>query len=111
MEGEESLVDEEKLTFINQAGQDYATVNCSTKDGEEREKCVEVRGSLQGFAMSMLDVRGRLKKCEEMAGEGLYTSPGNAGFTSCLSEVEILVKSLIDEHYEKLSGLGYSPSS
>ena len=111
MEGEESFLDEEKLKFINEAGQEYAAVNCNARDGEEREKCFQVRGSLRDFAMHMVDLRKQLQKCQDLSSEGPYTSPGTVGLVSCMSELENTVKGLVEEHYEKLNGLGYTPSS
>lgn len=111
MEGEDNLLDEEKLKLINEAGSEYATVDCHSKEGEEGEKCFQIRSSLRDFSLGMRDIRGRLQKCEGIREEGPYTSTGREGFMTCMKDVESLVKALVNEHYEKLNGLGFSPSS
>lgn len=111
MEDKDNLVDEEKLNLINQAGSEYATVDCYSKEGEEGEKCFQIRSSLRDFALGMRDIRGRLQKCEGLKEEGPYTSHGSGSFMTCMKDVESLVKTLINEHYEKLNGVGFSPSS
>lgn len=111
MDQEESLVDEEKLNFINSAGQEYATVDCGSKAGQDRERCFLVRSTLRGFALGMQDIRSRLSKCTEMIEEGPYTSGGTSGYVSCMNSIEAQLKGLVEEHFEKLSGLGFSHSS
>ncbi len=103
--------DEERLNLINQAGSEYATVDCYLKEGEEGEKCLQIKSSLREFALGMRDIRGHLHKCEGLREEGPYTSHGSAQFTTCMKDVESLVKNLINEQYEKLNGIGFSPSS
>ena len=111
MEGEDNLVDEEKLKLINQAGSEFATVDCYSKEGEEGEKCFQIRSSLRDFSLGMRGIRTHLQKCEGIKEEGPYTSTGSGNFMTCMKDVESLVKALVNEHYEKLNAIGFSPSS
>ena len=103
MDGEENWVDDEKLTYLGDATREYATENCASKGDEEREKCFLIRSTLRGFTLGIKHAREELLKCT-------YTSAGPQD-TSCQNDMEKFVKGLVEEHYEKLNGLGYSPSS
>jgi len=105
----ESLIDEKKVAFINQAGSDYADIDCSLQNAESK-KCFQIRNSLHHFVLSMKEIRERMNKCEDMGKEGLYSSPGNSAFMSCLTEIDTAVVKVVDKHYTELNELGYSPS-
>ena len=105
MDGEEKLVDEEKLHFLNAASRRYASMDCASKGNEESEKCFLIRGTVARYSLSLKHAFESLYKCEGLA----YRDP--AQYASCLTDVAELMKGLVEENYERLEGLGISPDS
>ncbi len=106
MNGEEIMVDEEKVHFLDAASRRYASMDCASKGNEESEKCFLIRGTVARYSISLKHALESLKKCDEFS---IRRDRGT--YASCLADVAERMKGLVEENYERLEGLGISPSS
>lgn len=102
--------DEDKLEYLTAASRQYAHMDCASKGDEEREKCFLIRSTLRGFTLGVQNAKERLSKCGSLSMIE-RTGKNSLEYVNCVTEAEQFLEGHVEEHFEKLGGLGFSPSS